>query len=182
MKKIFITLALLLLAGFAAPLFASDDGGDGAYIPDYKELVREGYSHRVVEVDYNSPRFVKAMAKPTQAYYGKGYVVYYGYTVVPIWERDASAQYAFGHPLAYYQGLMANSGKPTNLSEYAVEVRNSNYQPGSEVADRPSFRATPVTQIQSIQASAARSTTPATNAVAIKPAKGVLPPIGETIQ
>src|SRR5258708_6424835 len=109
MKRTFTTLALLVFAGSLAPLFAGDEGGDGAYIPEYKELIREGFGpQRSVQVNYYSARFVHAVPKPTEAYYGKGYVVYYGYTPVPVFERDEASLFAFGHPLSYYQGLMAN--------------------------------------------------------------------------
>jgi hypothetical protein len=121
-----------LLLG-AAPLLANDEGGDGAYIPSYQELVREGYgAGATTELIRPDPNFVA----PTQAYYGEGYVIYYGYTVVRTW-GDPSTTYVFGHPLEYYRQMMATAGvNETNLNRYALEVRttNSDYGPTDMVA------------------------------------------------
>jgi hypothetical protein len=176
MKRLLPTLFLLVTAVPLVPLFAADDGGDGAVIPDYQELVREGYGPREsdqVRVDYYSPEFVKALAKPTQAYYGKGYTIYYGYTTVIVADRANNTEFAFGHPLAYYKNLMPRSLDQTDLSRYALEVRTEgNTEPGEYVAQRPTNR-NAVTTVQNV--------TPAAKATAAAPAANPLPPVAEKL-
>jgi hypothetical protein len=133
MKRFLFALALLATA---APLFANDDGGDGPVIPDYQTLVREGYGprHDVIRLY----PILQAAPKPTQAYYTKGYTIYYGYTAVPMRRGELSALYAFGYPVEYFKQMMPTSVSETNLERYAVELPNSqytgDYSPGNFVA------------------------------------------------
>jgi hypothetical protein len=143
MKHLLPALFLLITA---APLLANDEGGDGAYIPSYQELVREGYGprDRAVNEDPNAGNYlalnygVRAAPKPTQAYYGRGYVVYYGYQMVRMYVRDEEdSQYAFGHPISYYRQLLPQNVNEDDIGNVAVEVRNSRYYaPGDYVAQR----------------------------------------------
>ena len=123
-------LALFLMVS-AAPLFANDQDGDMAYIPSYRELVREGYGPREHEQLFRP--VVRVAPKPTQAFYGRGYTVYYGYTTVPIRAGDNSMLYAFGSPVEYFRRMMPLSDVETNLSRYAVTVSNADY--GHAVAE-----------------------------------------------
>jgi hypothetical protein len=153
-------LSALFLLALTAPLFANDDGGDPAYIPDYKELVREGYGPRYSErIDYYSPGFIKAVPKPTQAYYGKGFTIYYGYQPVRVLQREEGTLYAFGYPLSYFQNLAKGSLNESNLNQYAVAVFKNGYQPGANVASsRQAYHGTAVTSVQSTTAPAPAST------------------------
>jgi hypothetical protein len=172
MKRLLSALFLLVSV---APVFAMDDGGDPAYMPSYQELVREGYGPREsdrVRVDYYSPQFIKAEPKPTQAYYGKGYTIYYGYTTVLVADRNTDTQYAFGRPLAYFRSLMPGSIDQTNLNHYAVEVRTSNFQPGEYVAQRRT-NGTTVTAVQPVTTGA--------KATAVAPTTNPLPPVAEKL-
>jgi hypothetical protein len=171
-------LALFLLAT-AAPLFANDEGGDPGYIPDYQELLREGYGPRDYDRDRDREDYYLRLGfgyatvpKPTQAYYGKGYVIYYGYTVVPVWHWEARELYAFGHPVEYFRHLMPGATGNVDLSNYAVEVRNSNYGPGDYVAQNQAHHGDAVTTVQSV-------TKTATTASAAAKGTNTLPAIGE---
>ncbi len=170
MKRLLIAL-LLLVSG--ALLFAQDDGGDPGYIPNYRELVREGYGprHEDREDYYLRLGYGFAMApKPTQAYYGKGYTIYYGYTAVPVLQGQANSVYAFGYPLEYFRHLMPGSVDGLNLSNYAVEVRNNTYGPGDYVAQNRARHGEAVTTVQKVQTTTTTATASGTNP---------LPPIGE---
>jgi hypothetical protein len=172
MKRLLFALFLL---GCAGPLFASDEGGDPGYIPDYQELVREGYGPRstttTTHVEYNNPIFLELVPKPTQAYYGRGYTIYYGFTAVPVWQRGESNNYAFGYPLAYFKNLMPQGVDSTDLSHYAMRVPTNSFQAGTYVAQRPIAHPAAVTTVQSV------TTTPTTTAPATRNA--TLPAIGE---
>jgi len=157
MKRFLPALFLLVLAG---PLFANDDGSDPGYIPSYQELVREGYGPRsttITTVDYNNPAFLKVMPKPTQAYYGRGFTIYYGFTPVQVWQGEAQATYAFGLPLEYFRQLMPQGVDATNLGHYALEVRKNSFQPGAYVAQQPAHPAA----VTPVHATAAPATLPA---------------------
>jgi hypothetical protein len=172
MKRLLFTLFLL---GCAGPLFANDDGADPGYIPDYQELVREGYGPHTTttttQVEYSNPSFLETVPKPTQAYYGRGYTIYYGFTAVPVWQRNEFNTYAFGYPLAYFKSLMPQGVDSTNLSRYAMRVPTNSFEPGTYVAQRPIAHPAAVTTVQSV------TTTPTT----ATPATGnaTLPAIGE---
>ncbi len=164
-----------LLASFvlvcAAPVFANDDGGDGATIPDYQTLVREGYGPRTdirVEIDGNPA--LRPIPKPTQAYYGNGYTIYYSYTAVQPRNWDSRALYAFGYPADYFRKLMPKTVTDTNLDRYAVELSGQypNYEPGEFQARARASHANAVTTVQTVKTNAA-------------PANGTssLPAIGE---
>jgi hypothetical protein len=188
MKRLFLAFFLLVNA---TPLFA-DEAADGTVIPDYQELVREGYGPRH---DYNDRDGYylhlgygyAAAPKPTQAYYGKGFTVYYGYTPVYLPWGDANtsyAAYAFGHPLEYYRRLIPGSVEGVDLNSYIAEVRTSVYAPGEAVADSRSHRGNAVTTVQKVSANTtAAATTGATKAAASKTAASnqskTLPVIGE---
>jgi hypothetical protein len=177
MKPLFVAFLLLFNA---APLFAGEEVGDPGYIPDYQELVREGYGPRH---DYREGYFDRdgyylrlgygytTAPKPTQAYYGKGYTIYYGYTTVMVPWGQPHTDYAFGYPLEYFRRLMPSSVNGVNLSHYAIEVRNSVYGPGDFVAQSRSHRDSAITTVQRV------TTTTTTTA----PASGAnpLPAIGE---
>lgn len=175
-KRLFFALFLLVCAG---PLFANDEGGDPGYIPDYQELVREGYGPRTMttttEVEYNNPKFLETVPKPTQAYYGKGFTVYYGFTAVPVWERSEADTYAFGLPLAYFKNLMPQGVDATNLSHYAMRVPTNTFEPGTYVAQQPVAHPAAATTVPTV------TTTPALAAPAALPVTGTatLPAIGE---
>lgn len=153
------SLSFLFLLALATPLFAHDDGGDPAYIPDYKELVREGYGpHYSERIDYYSPAWVRAVPKPTQAYYGKGFTIYYGYKPVLVAEKEENTVYAFGYPISFFRNLARGSLNETNLNQYAVAVWKNGYEPGSYVAQRPAAHANAVTSVQSTTTTAPTST------------------------
>jgi hypothetical protein len=171
MKQLLPALFLLVTA---FPLFANDEGGDGPEIPSYRELVREGYgpsnsdrSGYYVWLNYN----YHMAPKPTQAYYGRGYTVYYGYTAVPVAPGQADTIYAFGYPLSYFRSLMPASVNETNIANYAVEVRNTSYyEPGEYVTQRGSNHANAVTAVRKVSTRTVNTAAaPATT----------LPPIGE---
>jgi hypothetical protein len=183
--------ALLLLVS-ATPLLAQDDGGDGTNIPSYRELVREGYGPR----DYRDSYYMRLnygihdAPKPTQAFYGKGYTIYYGYTMVPVAPGQEETTYAFGYPLSYFRSMMPSSVNNTNINQYAVEVRgNAFYQPGDYLAQQRRARANAVSRAQRIAAQAKTPTgstagnTPATptpnTAAAATTGTAPLPPIAE---
>ncbi len=177
MKHSLCLLFLLAIATPLTPLFASDEGGDGAYIPSYQELVREGYGPRFTPV--LAP--VKNAPKPTQAYYGNGYTIYYGYTVVPVrvGYDNANLDYAFGYPIEYFRQMMPTSITETNLNRYAVEMSTpyydtNGYGPGTYVAKAPADHSNAVTTVQST-ARTTTTTTPSTPSNGANP----LPAIGE---
>jgi hypothetical protein len=163
MKRILLTL--LLLVNWA-PVFAGESDGDPGYMPSYRELVREGYGPRHYDREDYYLRLgygLTAAPKPTQAYYGKGYTIYYGYTAVPVpWGRS-NAIYAFGHPVEYYRHLLPESLNGIDLSRYAVEVPNGSangtYGPGDYVAQRREHRADAVTTVQSVKTTTTTTTT-----------------------
>jgi hypothetical protein len=165
------TLLAFLLTLIVIPLLAQDEGGDGATIPNYRELVREGYGPRSEQrIDYIEFGYgTVAVPKPTQAYYGKGFTIYYGYTAVPVPKGQADSLYAFGYPIEYFRKMLPSSVADVNLNHYAVEVRKSlyGYGPGDYVAQQAVRPA--VTQVQPVP-----TTTTATPAGA-----GQLPAIGE---
>ena len=123
-------LPLFLLAS-AAPLLANDVDGDYAYMPRYQELVREGYGPRrdMMVILNQQPSGLRAVPKPTQAYYMKGQAVYYGYTPVVTSAVNQHALYAFGYPVDYFQRMMLASGAETNLDRYTVAVATSPRSP-----------------------------------------------------
>jgi hypothetical protein len=158
MKQFLFALFLLVNA---APLFANDEDGDIAYIPSYQELVREGYGPRDHRQDeryrqgYNLP--VTGMApKPTLAYYGKGYTVYYGYTAVQAHFWDPNLSYAFGRPLDYFRNMMPDSITDTDLDHYAVSVPTQHglYGPGDFVANAQASHVNAISTVQTTKASA----------------------------
>ena len=126
-------------------MFANDERGDIAYIPDYRELVREGYGPRE-HIEAFRPA-MRTESKPTQAYYGKGYTIYYGYTAVPTRMIDTKMLYAFGYPVEFFNRA---TNSETNLDRYAMEVITpySNYGPGTFVAQSQTTRAGPTTTVQ----------------------------------
>lgn len=150
-----LLLALLLL-GNAAPLLANDEGGDGAYVPSSGELIRLGYNNSGQYAEYDGRGYARGSSsvygfpqtygnfrpnigyatvpKPTQAYYRKGYTVYYGYTPVRVWIADANNTYAFGHPLAYFHQFLPGDPEHVDFSNYAVLVRHNQLSPGDYVA------------------------------------------------
>jgi hypothetical protein len=170
MKRLLFALFLLVSAG---SLFANDEGADPGYIPDYQTLVREGYGPRttVTRVEYDNPEFLEVLPKPTQAYYGRGYTIYYGFTPIVLWQKYAQTTFAFGHTLAYFRQLMPQGLDETNLSHYALEVPKNNFEPGTYIAGQPVEQPATVTAVQKIN----------TNAATASPATGTatLPAIGE---
>jgi len=180
MKQFLFALFLLVNA---APLFANDEGDEIAYIPSYQELVREGYGPRNHDYrdqyrDQNREQYLgwamSTAPKPTQAYYGRGYTVYYGYTPVPVRVMDNNMLYAFGNSVEYYRKMMPASVTETNLSRYAVAVTNNyGYYGRNAVAARvQNANATTVVQ------SAAASPAPVV-AKAVTSGTTALPAIGE---
>jgi hypothetical protein len=179
MKRLLPALFLLITA---APIIAQDEGGDGAYIPSYAELVREGYGPREHYYDrygdygyYLPLNYGYHLApKPTQAYYGRGYVIYYGYQMLPVGGDQEESLYAFGHPASYYRQLLPPNIDASNVSDVAVEVRNnSSYQPGSYVAQR---------RVQTRAITTVQRTTTVTRPAfktAVSPNAGNLPAVGE---
>jgi len=171
-------LPVLFLLAAATPLLAGDEGGDGAYIPSYRELLREGYvSHDRDLTDGYYQRLnynFHAAVVPTQAYYGRGFTVYYGYAMEAMLPGQENVTYAFGHPIAYFRKLLPGNVDASNINDVAVEVRNTSYyQPGDYVAQQRRFRFNAVTTVQPVPT--------ATGATAAAPANGSnpLPPIGE---
>jgi hypothetical protein len=63
--------------------------------------------------------------KPTQAFYGKGYTVYYGFTQVE-YRLDSHFVYAFGYPSDHYRQMITTPLDDTNLTRYAIVVTNPN--------------------------------------------------------
>ncbi len=189
MKPLFFALFLLING---APLFAGEPVGDPSYIPSYQELVREGYGggygsgydgHGRYGSRYDERERTDyylrlrygyiAAPKPTQAYYGKGYTIYYAYTtvLVPPWQTNAAS--AFGHSVDYFRRLLPAGGEGVDLSNYAVEVRNNTYAPGDYVAQRTEHRGDAVTTVQSVKTTTTTTTSNGTNplpAVGEKPA------------
>jgi hypothetical protein len=180
MKHLLPALFLLITA---APLFANDDDSDGAVIPSYQELVHEGYGPRheyaedrmadyYVALNYG----LHAAPIPTQAYYGRGYVVYYGYQIQPMVAGQENTTYAFGHPVSYYRQLLPKGVDQSNINQVAVEVRQNSFsQPGDYVAQRHYYRTTTVTSVKPT-ARPAFKTQALPNAA---PASNTLPAIGE---
>ena len=172
-----ILFALFLLAN-AAPLFANDESGDIAYIPDYRELVREGFGPRERgQYEYLRPALTTT-PKPTQAYYGKdqsgkAYTVYYAYTAVPGRAMDTNMLYAFGYPVVFFRQMIPASDTSINLNRYAVVLNNQNgrYGPGDYVAQGRNNRSNATTTAQR----ATTNTAPA-NGAAPLPAVGEKPP------
>ncbi|MGA3171455.1 MAG: hypothetical protein ABSE62_10620 [Chthoniobacteraceae bacterium] len=163
------SLLVLFLLAAAAPLFANDEGGDGAYIPDYRELVREGYVIRPIE-----PAIIAA-PKPTQAYYGNGYIIYYGYQAVPVHTFNANFLYAFGHPTQYFSHLNPIAGDSANLNDYAVANGNpfSAYGPGNFIAQarQRQVRAGAISVVQKTTTKATSNGSPQLPAIGEKPAQ-----------
>jgi len=145
MKQIVFGLFLLALV---APAFANDEGGDIAYIPDYQELVREGYGPRH---EHARQAQQEQAPKPTQAFYGKGFTIYYGYTAVKAHGWNPASQYAFGYPLEFFRQMMPISGANVNLNNYAVALGNTSslYGPGDFVAEAKREREQATTRVQS---------------------------------
>jgi len=174
--------ALLLLIN-AAPLLANDNGGDGAYIPPYRELVREGYGSHYYD-PHNSAGdgyYLRLnfgdyhlAPKPTMAYYGRGYTLYYGYSMVPTVDGRDDSVYAFGYPLSFFRRLMPDNVTATSIANVAVEVRNTSYYaPGDYIAVR-SDHSNAISTVQAVPAAAKPAFKTAT-----MPANPTLPPIGE---
>jgi hypothetical protein len=166
-----LLLALFLLSP-AAPLFAADDGGDPGYIPDYQELVREGYGPHSQEIqnrpeygstviDIHRPYTVHAAPKPTQAYYGKGFTIYYGYTTVLAAEGDADSIYAFGYPLTYFRQLTPASITDVNLTRYRQEVRDTHNAAGNARAQVQADHGNAITTVQPVIPTPATGAKPA---------------------
>jgi hypothetical protein len=182
MKHLLPALFLLITA---APLLANDDGGDGAYIPSYPELVREGYAPREHTYQYQNEGYYVALntgfhmaPKPTQAYYGRGYVIYYGYQMTPVFSGHEDTIYAFGHPLTYFRQLLPPNVDESNISDVAVEVRHTSYyQPGDYVAQRH-YRSNEITTVEAVKP-AARPAFKTTINPTITPSSNTLPAIGE---
>jgi hypothetical protein len=151
----------LLLVASVMPVLAHDEGGDGAYIPDYQTLVREGYGprHEVRIETYGLGYRMRPM--PTQAYYANGYTVYYGYQPVPERAGIANSLYAFGYAADFYNKLIP--GMESNLDRLAVTVSISG---GDMVAKARTGNGNAVTTVQ--------RTAPAT-----APTANPLPAIGE---
>ena len=132
MKKFLLLAALVTLT---APLFANDEGGDGAYIPPIAELMHEGYGSPMIVDPYDLNNAVNSVmlesrkvgAKPTQAYYDaeRHRTIYYGFKPVPLYRVDPSTLYAFGYPLDFFRALLPPSIESTNLETAAVAVYNS---------------------------------------------------------
>ena len=172
-------LSVFILLVTAAPLFAHDEGGDGAEIPSYQELVREGFGPRQGQgyLQVETTRWLpnQMAPKPTQAYYANGYAIYYGYTAVPT--IDPRQSYAFGYSLDFFRHLMPASNTGVNLSHYAVEVNSqtSPYGPGDAVAQGRNTGGNAISTVQSV------AVKPAPVAAATTPLNGTatLPAIGE---
>lgn len=151
MKRSLLALALLVNA---APLFANDEGGTPGYIPDYRELVREGYGpHAEAREDlYRLTLNQRAAPKPTQAYYGKGFTVYYGFTAVPVYANLANTLYAFGYPLDFFRNLLPTSLTDTDLSRARVVVANQSgsYGPGDFETQARAAHGNAVTTVQKV--------------------------------
>jgi len=158
MKRFLFALFLLVSAG---ALFANDEGADPGYIPDYQTLVREGYGPRstTTRIEYDNPEFLQVLPKPTQAYYGRGFTIYYGFEPIVLWQKYAQTTYAFGHPLAYFKQMMPQGLDDTNLSHYALEVPKNNFEPGTYVAQRQPQHPAATTTVQKV--STATATLPA---------------------
>ena len=173
MKPLFIAL-LMLVNG--APLFAGEPVGDPGYMPSYQELVREGYGPRHEEREEREDYFLRlrygytTAPKPTQAYYGKGYTIYYGYATVLVPPWQANTTYAFGYPLEYFRSQMPKSVDGVDLAKYALEVRNNMYGTGDYVAQRREHRGDAVTTVQSV-----KTTTTTSNGTNPLPAVGEKP-------
>jgi len=124
MKRLLLCVALL--AGAFSPVFAHDDGGDPTYIPDYQQLVREGYGPRHDD-RYEAYRLGFAMRPmPTQAYYLNGSTLFYGYKAVPERIGVANALYAFGYPADFYHHLMPVA--VPNLDRIVVALHESRFE------------------------------------------------------
>jgi hypothetical protein len=186
MKHLLPALFLLITA---APLLANDEGGDGAYIPSYRELVREGYGPQQRYEDENDGRNqgyylslnygVHTAPKPTQAYYGRGYVVYYGYQMIPVVAGEENCVYAFGHPVAYYRQLLPQNVSSEDIGNVAVEVRNSRYYaPGDYVAQRR-YPANTITTVTHTATTVRVATGKPTFKTGVSPTSNPLPAIGE---
>jgi hypothetical protein len=119
-------LPILVLLAMAGALIARDEGGDGDIIPDYQELVREGYgphhdySFRGYYPMVNTTEVMVPM--PTQAYYGRGYTIYYGFTPLRAHPWETSMIYAFGYSADFYRRIMPESLTNVNLDRYSVSV------------------------------------------------------------
>lgn len=163
MKQILFSLALLAAVASPGLLFGGDNGGDGAYIPSYQELVREGYGSRHDTRDgYHRTSYVMR-ALPTQAYYSHGYTVFYGYTAVREHTAAGQSVYAFGYPADFYTRLMPEQN--TNLDRLVVQLsRAGNYR----VARAQPARGEAVSTVES---TAGASGTTALSAVAEKPSR-----------
>jgi hypothetical protein len=114
-------IPLFLLVAFAFPLFAHDEDGDRSYIPDYQELVREGYGPRRDSRDDYLRIGYEMRPMPTQSFYAKGYTIFYGYKMVAGRVGGADGLYAFGYPADFYHHL----GRPVsgaNLDRYVVAL------------------------------------------------------------
>ena len=168
MKRI---LPALLLLACATPLFATDEGGDPGYIPDYQELVREGYGpHHERDAQYRPIYNIEAVPKPTQAFYMHGTTVYYGFTAIPERTGAIGVHYAFGYPLDFYSQLMPASLTQTHLNRVAIAVTdNGNGVRSSDAEDQVrKGRGEAITTVQSTAVS-----TPAAAATAtVAPARG----------
>jgi hypothetical protein len=171
-----------LLFGFflvasAVPLLANDDGGDGTVIPSYAELVREGYgpsSQDQAEYLLIRRNGFTAAPKPTQAYYGNGYTIYYAYTPVKIASGEANTIFAFGHPVTYYWHLSPITDPGTNLNNYATlshEGQSQYYAPGDYIAQHQPA----VTTVQPQTAKATPKTAAPSSGAATLPAIGEKP-------
>jgi len=140
--------------------------------------VRQGYGPRdhqtdgEVNVSLNLQQFygVKAAPKPTQAYYAKGYTIYYGYTEIPVRQTEPETAYAFGYSLEYFRHLMPASLDGVTLNQYAVEIRNSLYGPGDFVAQNQ-HRGNAVTKVQSVTKTATSTGSSQLPAIGEKPSK-----------
>jgi hypothetical protein len=160
MKHLLFPLCLLVSV---TPLLAHDEGGDGAVIPSYQELIREGYGPRNYDGDELYRRSylpARETAKPTQAFYGPGYVVYYGYTPVRLY--DAGKAYAFGYPTEFYTNLMSHSVNELNLNRYAVAVGGRNSSNRNRNRDHVTHPGTAVTAVVSTSATGTQASPTAT--------------------
>jgi len=196
MKRIFAALIPAVLLVGAPALRAFDDGGDGAFIPSYRELQREGYT---------SDRSEQPDTKPTQAFHMNGVTIYYGYTPLPVNQRyfaDERQNYAFGYPVSYFKERMSNSVMSANIDRYALAVDEPaqtsgegdfNANGGHDTAITYVKPAKQKTSVENIAATQSAGKTPKPAAIALRATapvqkpmvatsgtgEAMLPPIGE---
>lgn len=170
MKHLLFPLFLLMAAGIA-PLFAFDDGGDGTSIPDYRELVREGYGPRRIDRDRDEDSYrvhvgVEVRPVPTQAYYANGYTIFYGYRAVPERVGSINTVYAFGYPADFYRHLMP--ADMPNLDRYVLSLARTGGNSAAKA--QPVHHADAISTVQSTTAPPPAKGVKAQPAVVEKPA------------